>query len=43
MGGLGPKSVSCSSWWNSEFNENGKGPVVLDWFRPSETKTLRLV
>jgi hypothetical protein len=28
---------------NSELGENDKGTVVLDWFRPSESKTLRLV
>jgi hypothetical protein len=28
MRGSGPKSVSGSSWWNSEFGENGKDTVV---------------
>jgi hypothetical protein len=28
---------------NSELDENGKDTVVLDWFKPSESKTLRLV
>jgi hypothetical protein len=28
---------------NSELGENGKDTVVLDWFRPPESKTLRLV
>jgi hypothetical protein len=28
---------------NSELDENGKDTVVLDWFRPLESKTLRLV
>jgi hypothetical protein len=28
---------------NSELDENGKDSVVLDWFRPPESKTLRLV
>jgi hypothetical protein len=28
---------------NSELGENGKDTVVLDWFRHSESKTLRLV
>jgi hypothetical protein len=27
---------------NSELNENGKDTVVLDWFRPPESKTVRL-
>jgi hypothetical protein len=26
---------------NSELDENGKDTVVLDWFRPPESKTLR--
>jgi hypothetical protein len=26
---------------NSELGENGKDTVVLDWFRPAESKTLR--
>jgi hypothetical protein len=26
---------------NSEPGENGKDTVVLDWFRPPESKTLR--
>jgi hypothetical protein len=26
-----------------ELGKNGKDTVVLDWFRPSESKTLRLV
>jgi hypothetical protein len=43
MGGSGPKSVSGSSWWNSELDENGKDAMVLDWFRPPESKTLRPV
>jgi hypothetical protein len=43
MGGSGPKSVSGSSWWNSELGENDKDIVVLDWFRPPESKTLRPV
>jgi hypothetical protein len=43
MGGSGPKSVSGSSWWNSELSENGKDTVVLYWFRPLESKTLRPV
>jgi hypothetical protein len=43
MGGSGPKSVSGSSWWNSELGENGKDTMVLDWIRPPESKTLRLV
>jgi hypothetical protein len=42
-GGSGPKSVSGSSWMNSELDENGKDSVVLDWFRPPESKTLRLM
>jgi hypothetical protein len=42
-GGSGPKSVSGSSWTNSELVENGKDMVVLDWLRPLESKTLRLV
>jgi hypothetical protein len=25
---------------NSELDENGKDSVVLDWFRPPESKTL---
>jgi hypothetical protein len=25
---------------NSELNENGKDTMVLDWFRPPESKTL---
>jgi hypothetical protein len=29
MGGSGPKSVSGSSWWNSELSENGKDTMVL--------------
>jgi hypothetical protein len=28
---------------NSELGENGEDTVVLDWFRPPEGKTLRLV
>jgi hypothetical protein len=28
---------------NSDVSENGKGTVVLDWFRPPESKTLRPV
>jgi hypothetical protein len=28
---------------NSEISENGKDTVVLDWFRPLESKTLRPV
>jgi hypothetical protein len=28
---------------NSELDENGKDTVVLDWFRPPKSKTLRLV
>jgi hypothetical protein len=40
MGGSGPKSVSGSSRMNSELDENGKDTVVLDWFRPPESKTL---
>jgi hypothetical protein len=28
---------------NSELDENGKDTVVLDWFRPPESKTLRPV
>jgi hypothetical protein len=28
---------------NSKHDENGKDTVVLDWFRPLENKTLRLV
>jgi hypothetical protein len=28
---------------NSEPDENGKDTVVLDWFRPSKSKTLRPV
>jgi hypothetical protein len=28
---------------NSELSENGKDTVVLDWFRPPESKTLRPV
>jgi hypothetical protein len=28
---------------NSEPDENGKDAVVLDWFRPPESKTLRPV
>jgi hypothetical protein len=28
---------------NSELGENGKDTVVLDWFRPSKSKTLRPV
>jgi hypothetical protein len=28
---------------NSEPGENGKGTVVLDWFRPPESKILRPV
>jgi hypothetical protein len=43
MGGLRPKSVGGSSWMNSELNENGKDTVVLDWFGPLESKTLRPV
>jgi hypothetical protein len=43
MGGSGPKSVSGSSRMNSELDENDKDTVVLDWFRPSESKTLRPV
>jgi hypothetical protein len=26
---------------NSELDENGKDSVVLNWFRPPESKTLR--
>jgi hypothetical protein len=29
--------------WNSELGENGKDTVGSDWFRPPESKTLRLV
>jgi hypothetical protein len=29
--------------WNSEYSENGEGHKGLDWFRPPESKTLRLV
>jgi hypothetical protein len=43
MGGSGPKSVDGSSLMNSELSENGKDTVVLDWFRPPESKTLRPV
>jgi hypothetical protein len=43
MGGSGPKIVSGSSWMNSELSKNGKDTVVLDWFRPPESKTLRPV
>jgi hypothetical protein len=43
MGGPGPKSVGASSWMKSELGENGKDKVVLDWFSPSESKTLCLV
>jgi hypothetical protein len=43
MGGSGPKSLSGSSWWNLELGENGKDTVVLDWFMPLESKTLRPV
>jgi hypothetical protein len=28
---------------NSELGKNGKDTVVLDWFRPPERKTQRLV
>jgi hypothetical protein len=28
---------------NSELDENSKDSVVLDWFRPPESKTLRPV
>jgi hypothetical protein len=28
---------------NSELGENGKDTMVLDWFRPPESKTLRPV
>jgi hypothetical protein len=28
---------------NSELDENGKDIVVLDWFKPSESTTLRPV
>jgi hypothetical protein len=28
---------------NLELDENGKDMVVLDWFRPPESKTLRPV
>jgi hypothetical protein len=42
-GGSIPKSVGGSSWMNSELGENGKDTVVLDWFRPPESKTLRPV
>jgi hypothetical protein len=28
---------------NSELSENGKDTVVLNWFRPPESKTLRPV
>jgi hypothetical protein len=28
---------------NSELDKNGKDTVVLDWFRPPESKTLRPV
>jgi hypothetical protein len=40
-GGSGPKSVGGSSWMNSKLDENGKDTVVLDWFEPPESKTLR--
>jgi hypothetical protein len=43
VGGSGPKSVGGSSWMNSELDENGKDTVVLDWFTPPESKTLRPV
>jgi hypothetical protein len=43
MGGSRPKSVGGSSWMNSELGENDKDTVVLDWFRPPESKTLRPV
>jgi hypothetical protein len=43
VGGSGPKSVGSSSWMNSELNENAKDIVVLDWFGPPESKTLRPV
>jgi hypothetical protein len=43
MGESGLKSISGSSWMNSELGENGKDTVVLDWFRPPESKTLRPV
>jgi hypothetical protein len=42
-GGSGPKRVSGSSWMNSEIDENGKDMMVLDWFRPPESKNLRPV
>jgi hypothetical protein len=42
-GGSRPKSVGGSSWMNSEPDENGKDTVVLDWFRPPKSKTLRPV
>jgi hypothetical protein len=32
MGGSGPKSVSGSSWMNSELGEYGKDTEGLDWF-----------
>jgi hypothetical protein len=40
MGGSGPKCVSGSSWVNSELGENGKDTVIVDRFRPPESKTL---
>jgi hypothetical protein len=43
MRGSGPKSVGSSSWMKSELGENGKDTVVLDWFRPPDSKTLRPV
>jgi hypothetical protein len=41
MGGLGHKSISGSSWMNSELGEYGKDARDLDWFRPPESTTIR--
>jgi hypothetical protein len=43
MGGSGPKSIGGSSWIELGTGKNGKDTVVLDWFRPPESKTLRTV
>jgi hypothetical protein len=43
MGGSGPKSIRGSSRMNSGLGEYGKDTGILDWFRPPENKTLRLV
>jgi hypothetical protein len=43
MRGSGPKSISGSSRMNSGLGKYGKDTGILDWFRPLESKSLRLV